>query len=528
MKNFNIVLYFIKFSTIIFAPSLLFANITSTNHWSNKAVLIKSYQQSFDWLNPWEKGEISTKNGMAIVVNTNSSKRKILTDKVKYNSLYLLTTAEIVVDATLIEVTRKDSLKPFTAKIFLIDYAANLALLKIDNFEFWKNLKPVIWENSKPFEKYKSTNIKTLKIKSIEEWHIQNSKLDQMTVGHRKQTNAWFPQMKLSGLTKVSPGFPVIQDNKTIGMILEYRSSEAKAVPTEMILEFFRHSKKKNYQSLAHRGFRWKKLPQKSTADYFKIPYEKPGIWISNVLPYGTGSEVLIKGDYLTKIGKWPISYEGKINHPIWGLSLFDLLFLDMLKVDDLVQLYVIRDGKPIILRTKVSSFKEIRKNVPLKKVGIPPRYIINGGFLFQELTLNYLSMWGKNWENRAPLRLRLFLEVNNSTKIPRKNKKRIIKNKDSKENFKSRVVLVTQVIPDQINIGYQKIRNAIVLKINNLEIKQLDDVRDAFLNPKGDFHRIDFLPGSNRLSVILPVSGLNDSNARIKNNFRIPKLQSL
>ena len=89
------------------------------------------------------------------------------------------------------------------------------------------------------------------------------------------------------------------------------------------------------------------------------------------------------------------------------------------------------------------------------------------------------------------------------------------------------RVVLVTQVIPDEINIGYQKLSNAIVLRINNQKIRRLKDVKEAFLNPETEFHRIDFLPGSDRLSVILPVAGLKHSNQRIKDNFRIPKLQS-
>ena len=62
---------------------------------------------------------------------------------------------------------------------------------------------------------------------------------------------------------------------------------------------------------------------------------------------------------------------------------------------------------------------------------------------------------------------------------------------------------------------------------INGQEIRRLKDVEEAFLNPDKGFHRIDFLPGSDRLSAVLPVEGLNQSNQRIKSNFRIPKLQS-
>ena len=136
--------------------------------------------------------------------------------------------------------------------------------------------------------------------------------------------------------------------------------------------------------------------------------------------------------------------------------------------------------------------------------------------------------MWGKNWKSRAPIRLRMFLEQNNTVMI-NGNKKYVKFNRENLEEIrKNRIVLVTQVIPDQINIGYQSLSNAIVLNINERKINSLQDVKDAFLNPKNNFHRIDFLPGSNRLSVVLPVQDLKKSNLRIKENFRIPKLQSL
>ena len=86
----------------------------------------------------------------------------------------------------------------------------------------------------------------------------------------------------------------------------------------------------------------------------------------------------------------------------------------------------------------------------------------------------------------------------------------------------------MSQVIPDPLNIGYQKLSNAVVLQVNGMRIRSLEDVSTAFLSPRNNFHRIDFLPGSERLSVILSVAEIDDANQRIKNNFRIPKLQSL
>ena len=156
-----------------------------------------------------------------------------------------------------------------------------------------------------------------------------------------------------------------------------------------------------------------------------------------------------------------------------WGISLFDLLFLAHLKVGDSVKLEVIREGKPVVLQTIVSAYEENSRLVPLKIIGTAPRYVIEGGFLFQELTLNYLRIWGANWQTRAPMRLRLFLEQNKAVSIYENNKTDIssTETKISSEH-PLRIVLVSQVIPDPLNIGYQKLSNAVVLQVNGKQIR--------------------------------------------------------
>ena len=515
------------FYAFLILPEVLQAEAPSIKPWFKQAVLLKSYQQSYDWLTPWEKSEIRTQTGMALVVRLPVSENSETKGTAFKQDLRLLTTAEMVADATLLEVTRKDMRQPFQAKLVLMDYAANLALLNIEDSKFWAGLNPIEWSPVKSKSKANTDDVYSLKIKSPQEWEIESGTIQLMAVGHRRVSDAWLPLLKLSGVSKSGQGFPLLQDNETVGMILEASKAEAKAIPSQMLLEFLAHAGSGFYKSLAHRGFSWLRLPQRSTADYFQIPPELPGIWINRVLPYGTGSNVLQRGDYLTKIGKWPLSHDGKIQHPEWGLSLFDLLFLDQLKVGAPLELELIRDGKAIVLQSRVSAYEEDGRTVPLKRVGYPPRYVIQGGFLFQELTLNYLSMWGANWRSRAPVRLRLFLEQNKTVLMDDNYKNVKVESASKNTESAPRVVLVTQVIPDEINIGYQKLSNAIVLRINNQKIRRLKDVKEAFLNPETEFHRIDFLPGSDRLSVILPVAGLKHSNQRIKDNFRIPKLQS-
>ena len=124
------------FGTIFLFTCALQAESPEIKPWFHQAVLLKTYQQSYDWRIPWEKRDIRTQTGMAIVVRLPQSSKSKVSESVYKQTLYLLTTAEMVADATLIEATRKGIRKPFQAKLVVMDYAANLALLQIEKTKF--------------------------------------------------------------------------------------------------------------------------------------------------------------------------------------------------------------------------------------------------------------------------------------------------------------------------------------------------------------------------------------------------------
>jgi len=292
----SVILGWTLICTFLLLPHVLQAEVPAIKPWFKQAVLLKSYQQSYDWLTPWEKREIRTQTGMALVVRLPVSENTESAGTADKQGLHLLTTAEMVADATLLEVTRKDIRQPFQAKLVLMDYAANLALLNIEDSNFWHGLNPIEWSPVKSKTKADADKVYSLKIKSVQEWEVESGTIERMAVGHRGVSDAWLALLKLSGVSKSGQGFPLLQDNETVGMILEAGKGEAKAIPSQMLLEFLAHAGSGSYKSLAHRGFSWRRLPQRSTADYFQIPPELPGIWISRILPYGTGSDVLHAG----------------------------------------------------------------------------------------------------------------------------------------------------------------------------------------------------------------------------------------
>ena len=178
-----VVLYL--FIHILITPLQLKAEPPDINPWFKKAVLLKTYQQSYDWRIPWEKGEITTQTGMGLVVSLPKSSESLSSENFQSEELYLMTTAELVANATLIEATRKDTRVPFQAKLMRMDFASNLALIEINNAKFWNQLKPVEIFPVKSSKNDKSKSIYSLIIKSLDEWDLESGTIERMAVGHR-------------------------------------------------------------------------------------------------------------------------------------------------------------------------------------------------------------------------------------------------------------------------------------------------------------------------------------------------------
>ena len=486
-----------------FAPMQVEAEENKESVNFSSQVRIKSYQQDYDWLNPWNKKDVVPRSGVGSVI------------RVGEKQWMLLTSADLVSNATLIEAKRTKTSLPSRMYLKRIDHAPNLALLESDDASFFSGMRGLEWGNPEKGQ----AELPDLSSGRIE---LMQGEITGLTVGHRQVRDAWLPILQL-GLKKIPPqGSIVLQKQKAVGMVLNGSQGNYNVLPKQLINKFLSQSAGPDHDRFSHRGFQWQFFAQPSLAEFSKIPENQEGIWISRVLPYGTGSEVLQAGDYLTRIGDWQLNREGQIEHSKWGNVLFDVLFLEDLDAGDEVELGIYRGGQSLNLKTKVGTYRQNGHRVPMKIFGKPPRYLIRGGMIFQELTLNYLEVWGQNWENRAPLRLRLFKQLDLTRTTNASGTKPI------KHSSRERIVILSQVLPDVVNIGYQELRNMVVKKVNGKRVVNLESMVEALQNPQTGFHRVEFLPGSERVQIVLPVQELVSADERIMKNFQIPRLQSL
>jgi hypothetical protein len=88
------------------------------------------------------------------------------------------------------------------------------------------------------------------------------------------------------------------------------------------------------------------------------------------------------------------------------------------------------------------------------------------------------LEAYGEEWTSRAPLNLLDAYE-----------------NPDKYEDKFDRIVFLSGSIPTPATIGYESLRNLIVKKVNDVEIKDMKSLIEAFKKPNADkLHSIEFL----------------------------------
>ena len=87
--------------------------------------------------------------------------------------------------------------------------------------------------------------------------------------------------------------------------------------------------------------------------------------------------------------------------------------------------------------------------------------------------------------------------------------------------------MLLSSVLPDAANLGYQELRDVIVERVNGQPVGSLADLRQAFASPQGGFHVVEFVAGQGAARAVLdaeeagrrggpPARGLRGRAARL------------
>ncbi len=169
------------------------------------------------------------------------------------------------------------------------------------------------------------------------------------------------------------------------------------------------------------------------------------------------------------------------------------------------MNLQILRDGKIQDLTYRLPKADFRKQLVPDQVFDQDPEYLIVGGLVFQPLTDAFLRSWGPEWERRSPFRLFYYNHQHPTPERPS-------------------LVLLSQVLPDVYNLGYQDLKFLVVSEVNGTKITRLPELREALKNPVDGFHVIEFVQSDSLRTLVLDADDQQPATRRVLARYGIAR----
>jgi S1-C subfamily serine protease len=419
--------------------------------------------QGYNLQIPWQKETSSGRRGLGVVLPNNR----------------VLVTAQMVADATYIELELPDSGQKIAAKVQAVDYEANLAVLAPNSpakeKAFFSTLKGMDLDTSARIGDALSV-WQTGRVGELIVTPMHISKV--MTQGYVVE-NAAFLVYEATGIIRSEANsftLPIVKGGKLAALLLRYDSKNqvATLLPAPIIHHFLKDVADGKYDGFPSLGVEFQITLDEQFREYLGLKSDAPGVFINSVMKGGSADKAGVKkGDIMISINGSSIDSRGDYQDPQFGALSVSHIVRGRSFVGDDVEIRVIREGKEVILKSQLT-----RKNVEDYLV-LPylfdkgPKYVLSGGLLFQELTRPYLNSFGNEQQGGPILRLQ-----------------RIANTPDEFEKAgRKKIVFLSAILPTSSTQGYERMNGQVVDEVNGKKITEIADVAAAMKEPKEGLH---------------------------------------
>ncbi|XP_013636728.1 protease Do-like 2, chloroplastic isoform X3 [Brassica napus] len=390
-----------------------------------------------DYSLPWQKQRQFTSTGSAFMIGDGK----------------LLTNAHCVEHDTQVKVKRRGDDRKYVAKVLVRGVDCDIALLSVESEDFWKGAEPLRFGHLPRLQDSVTVVGYPLGGDTISVTKGVVSRIEVTSYAHGSSDLLGI-QID-AAINPGNSGGPAFNDQgECIGVAFQvYRSEETEnigyVIPTTVVSHFLtdyeRNAKYTGYPCL---GVLLQKLENPALRECLKVPTNE-GVLVRRVEPTSDASKVLKEGDVIVSFDDLRVGCEGTV--PFRSSERIAFRYLISQKfAGDIVELGIIRAGEPkkvqVVLRPRVHL-------VPYHIDGGQPSYIIIAGLVFTPLSEPLIE---EECEDSIGLKL-------------------LTKARYSVARFRGeQIVILSQVLANEVNIGYEDMNNQQVLKFNGTHIRNI------------------------------------------------------
>ncbi|MEP6777394.1 MAG: trypsin-like peptidase domain-containing protein [Chthoniobacterales bacterium] len=398
-----------------------------------------------DYKAPWNSGAVQRGIGAGFLIEGNR----------------IMTNAHVVSNSRYLTVERDGDPNKYPATVLFVAHDCDLALLKVANADFFKNMTPLTFGGIPELESTVSAYGYPIGGERMSVTTGIVSRIDFQLYTHSSIDSHLAVQISAQ-INPGNSGGPVMQNGKVVGVAFQGYSGDvaqgvAYMIPTPVIQRFLKDVKDGRYDKYVDLGVTYGKLQNPAQRRFLGLNDDDRGVLVWTVLAAGAAAKSLQGGDVLLSIDDHAIASDGSVELEGERVEMPEIV--ERKFKGDKVKLDILRDKKPMTVQVELGSVW------PYLFQGhaydLRPRFVVYGGLLFQPLSLDLIEAY-----QPTDLRIRHFFDyfVTEQLYLERPE-----------------VVVLTNILPDPINTYLAPYRASIVDEINGRKITNLDDLAKAF-----------------------------------------------
>ena len=444
----------------------------------NAVVKVEVTSSEPNFVMPWQNRRSEDATGTGVVIDGNR----------------ILTNAHNVADCTMVAVRKKNNDTPFPAKVVFVDHQCDLALLTVNDPKFFADITPMKFAETPPPQ--------SLVVAAGFPIGGDGLSLTQGIISRievRRYTHSAKFLLTAQVDAAINPGNsggPVLYEGKVVGIAFQGNNSGESLgymIPSDVIKHFFKDIEDGKVDGFGLLGFEYISLDNPDTRAYLKMSPDQTGIMVCKVYP-GTDHDAIKVGDVVLAIDGKTIANSGNIRLAD-GQARHFITVVNNKQLGEKVALTLLRDGKIVNSELTVRKFHE---QVEPFLYDQRPEYYIIGGLVFTKLSYSYLTSWGRNDPPAQLLR-----KLNKEKKSPDDN-----------------VVVLSMVLGDEVNIGYNLLMARELKSVNGKDIRNLRELVETVEKCQDEYITFTF---EEDVPVILNLKHLREANGRILKRYRVP-----
>lgn len=474
------------------AAPLALAQTEEIQRLQSAVVKIHTTSAEPDYFTPWRLLNNRQANGSGAVIEGNR----------------ILTNAHVVANARYIQAQKHGDPRKYLARVEFVSHEADLAVVTVDNEEFFDGLRPLPIGELPELMQEVSVYGFPFGGNSLS---ITKGILSRAEHQYYSHSGSFLLAGQIdAAINPGNSGGPVIVDGKIVGVVMQARlggkaENQGYFVPPNVIKHVLKDAEDGTLDGIPDLGFRAQKLESPAMRKAFAVDSSHGGVLVTKIFKNTPAHGVLQENDVLLEIDGYKVAADGTIE--VRPDMRTDYKYaVDQRHVGDTMSLLIARNGETqtveIVAGKRLDNYSLVRR----EQFDALPEYYIYGGVVFVPLNMNLIKRWGPDWHNRAPTD---FLQA---------------RNRWASEEQKELVVAL-RVLASDVNLGYHDWKNWIVDSVNGVKIRDFKHFSQMVRDAEGPHLILKDVDG---YQMVFDVAEARASEEQIMAMYQIPSAHSV